>query len=192
VKERYLQDFLEKIAPFRELWRSVRFSGYAGKIGSTWVLLGGRMQLSPKAMDSEVVRIEADFDTFFAFVDEFPVKSFQQILQEIVQSENIHVNLGGGVPSTRDVRLRVGNDPSHPISWGHPLRFDRTAGNFFEAEPVGFSWSVRSEQQIATLAVGIIPEVLTEDFQTLYQLNFSIISSSAVSVRSSWSSLRER
>lgn len=109
------------------------------------------MQLSPKAMDSEVVRIEADFDTFFAFVDEFPVKSFQQILQEIVQSENIHVNLGGGVPSTRDVRLRVGNDPSHPISWGHPLRFDRTAGNFFEAEPAGFSWSVRSEQQIATL-----------------------------------------
>jgi hypothetical protein len=34
--------------------------------------------------------------------------------------------------------------------------------------------------------------VLTEDFQTLYHLNFSIISSSAVSVRSSWSAFRER
>ena len=42
------------------------------------------------------------------------------------------------------------------------------------------------------IAVGKIPEVLTEDFQPLYHWNFSIISSSAVSVRSSRSSFRER
>jgi hypothetical protein len=34
--------------------------------------------------------------------------------------------------------------------------------------------------------------VFTEDFQTLYHSNFSIISSSAASVRSSGSALRER
>jgi hypothetical protein len=85
VKERYLQEFLEKLAPFRELWRSFRFSGYAGKIGSTWVLLGGRMQLSSKAVSSETLRMEADFETFFAFVNEFPVDSLQPALQEIVQ-----------------------------------------------------------------------------------------------------------
>jgi hypothetical protein len=55
VKERYLQEFLDKIEPFGELWRSVRFVGYAGKVGGTWTLLGGRMQLSAKTVDSEVL-----------------------------------------------------------------------------------------------------------------------------------------
>ena len=94
LKERYLQEFLDRIAPFRELWRSVRFSGYAGKIGDTWVFLGGRMQLSPKAVDCETLTMEADVETFFAFVKEFPIDSFQSALQEIVQTENIHLSLG--------------------------------------------------------------------------------------------------
>jgi hypothetical protein len=61
------------------------------------------------------------------------------------------MNLGRGTPSFRDIRLRVGDDQDHPISWGHPLKFDRTQGNWFWTEPVGFSWGVRSERQIATL-----------------------------------------
>jgi len=150
VKERYLQDFLEKIAPFQGLWRSVRFVGYAGKIDGVWVLLSGRMQLSAKTVDSEVLRMEADYDSFLAFVDEFPIESFPRILQEIVQSENIHLNLGGS-PSFRDIKLRVGDDPNNPITWSNPLKFDRSGRNFFETEPVGFSWNVRSERQIATL-----------------------------------------
>jgi hypothetical protein len=65
VKEQYFQKFLEQIEPFRELWRSVRFVGYAGKIGDAWALLNGRMQLSDKAIPPEVLSKEADFDTFF-------------------------------------------------------------------------------------------------------------------------------
>ena len=42
------------------------------------------------------------------------------------------------------------------------------------------------------IAIGKIPEVLAKDLQPFYHLNFSIISSSAVSVRSSRSSFRER
>jgi hypothetical protein len=155
VKERYLQDFLDKIAPFRQLWRSVSFAGYAGKIGDTWVLLGGRMQLSPETVNSEVLRIKADSDTFFAFVDEFPIESFQQILQEIVESENIHMNMGR-TGFFRDIRLRLEDDPNHPLSWFHPHKFDRTGGNFFDTEPVGFSWSIRSERQIATLPEAVL------------------------------------
>jgi hypothetical protein len=109
------------------------------------------MQLSPKAVDCETLTMEADVETFFAFVKEFPIDSFQSALQEIVQTENIHLSLGGEGSSFRDIQLRVGNDQNHPIRWGHPLKFDRTQGNFFGTEPVGFSWGVRSERQIATL-----------------------------------------
>jgi len=154
VKERYLQEFLGRIEPFRDLWRSVRFVVYAGKIGTTWTLFGGRMQLSAKAVASEVLCKEADFDTFCAFVDEFPIRSFEQILHQIVQTENIHMNLGGG-PSFKDIRLCPQDDQNNPISWFRPSKFDRTGTNFFETEPVGFSWTVRSERQIATLPDGI-------------------------------------
>ena len=150
MKERYFQEFLQKIEPFRDLWRSVKFVGYAGKIADTWILLSGRMQLSAKAVDSEVLSKEADFDTFFAFVDEFPADSFQQILHEIVQTENIHLNLGG--VSFRDIRLRTeGDQNQNPLSWFNPYKFDRTGKNIFETEPVGFSWTIRSERQIATV-----------------------------------------
>ena len=40
MKERFFQEFLKQIEPFRELWRSVRFVCYAGKLGSAWVLVG--------------------------------------------------------------------------------------------------------------------------------------------------------
>jgi hypothetical protein len=90
MKERFFREFLKQIEPFRELWRSVRFVCYAGKIGSTWVLLGGRMQLSATTLPAETLRKEADFDTFFAFVDEFPSQSLEKILYDIVQTENIH------------------------------------------------------------------------------------------------------
>jgi hypothetical protein len=48
VKEKYLKDFLERIQPFNDLWRSVRFVAYAGQINNTWVFMGGRLQLSEK------------------------------------------------------------------------------------------------------------------------------------------------
>jgi len=64
VKEQCYEEFLKKIEPFRELWRSVRFVCYAGQIGGAWVLLGGRMQLSPRAVSAETLSKEADFDTF--------------------------------------------------------------------------------------------------------------------------------
>ena len=93
MKERFFQEFLKQIEPFRELWRSVRFVCYAGKLGSAWVLLGGQMQLSPKALPAERLSKEADFDTFFAFVDEFSIQSLEKILYDIIQTENIHLNL---------------------------------------------------------------------------------------------------
>jgi len=60
---------------------------YAGQIGGAWVLLGGRMQLSPKAVSAETLSKEADFDTFFAFVDEFSSQSLEKILFDIIQTE---------------------------------------------------------------------------------------------------------
>jgi hypothetical protein len=55
VKERYLKVFLEKIQPFRDLWRSVRFTAYAGAIGCTWIFMGGRVQLSEKEIPSQAL-----------------------------------------------------------------------------------------------------------------------------------------
>ncbi len=120
MKETYFQELLRQIEPFRELWRSVRFVGYAGRIGSSWFLLNGRMQLSDKALSSEVLSKEVDFDTFFAFVDEFDIESFPLILQEIIATENIHMKVGGR-QSFKDIRL----------SGGKFLR-DRTGGCLLE------------------------------------------------------------
>ena len=149
MKEQYLKEFLKRIEPFQELWRSVRFVGYAGKIGDAWALLNGRMQLSDKAISSEVLSKEADFDTFFAFVDEFDIESFPLILQEIVATENIHMNMGGR-QSFKDIRLSV-EGSQNTLSWFSPVKFDRTWGNFFEAEQIGLSWSICSQWQIATI-----------------------------------------
>jgi hypothetical protein len=149
VKEQHLQQFLNKIEPFRELWRSVRFVCYAGKIGTAWTLLGGRMHLSPQDVSSQSLQKPADFDTFFAFVNDFSIESFRQVLQEIVETDNIHLNLGGGT-LFRDIQLSMGDGQNY-VGWFNSSKFDRTGGNFFEMGPVGFSWGFRSQRQISTL-----------------------------------------
>jgi hypothetical protein len=152
MKERFFQEFLKQIEPFRELWRSVRFVCYAGKIGSIWVLLGGRMQLSATALPAETLRKEADFDTFFAFVDEFPSQSLEKILCDIVQTENIHLNLGGG-SFFKDIRLSAETQNNQSsLSWFNPVKFDRRGFNFFQTYPVGVSWGIQEQRQI-----GVIP-----------------------------------
>ena len=155
MKERFFQEFLKQIEPFRELWRSVRFVCYAGKLGSAWVLLGGQMQLSPKALPAECLSKEADFDTFFAFVDEFSSQSLEKILYDIIQTENIHLNLGGG-QFFKDIRLsaETQNNQSNQsnLSWFNPVKFDRRGFNFFDTYPVGFSLGVQEQRQL-----GVIP-----------------------------------
>jgi hypothetical protein len=154
VKERYFQEFLKQIEPFRELWRSVRFVCYAGKIESAWVLIGGRMELSPKALSAEALTKEAESDTFFAFVDEFSSQSFDKILHEIIQTENIHLNLGGG-PFFRDIRLSAETQNNQSsLSWFNPVRFDRRGFNFFGTYPMGFSWSIQEQRQFGVIPAG--------------------------------------
>lgn len=152
MKEQFFQEFLKQIAPFRELWRSVRFVCYAGKLDGTWVLLGGRMELSPNALSAETLSKVADFDTFFTFVDEFSSQSLEKILSEIVQTENIHLNLSGG-PSFRDIHLSAETQNNQSsLSWFNPVKFDRRGFNFFDTYPVGISWGIQEQRQ-----VGIIP-----------------------------------
>jgi hypothetical protein len=152
VKETYLKAFLTQIEPFRELWRSVRFVCYAGKLGSAWVLLGGQMQLSPKALPAQLLSKEADFDTFFAFVNEFSSQSLESVLYDIVQTENIHLNLGGG-PFFKDIRLSAETQNNQSsLSWFNPVKFDRRGFNFFDTYPVGFSLGVQEQRQF-----GVIP-----------------------------------
>ena len=43
------------------------------------------MQLSPKALPAQLLSKEADFDTFFAFVNEFSSQSLESVLYDIVQ-----------------------------------------------------------------------------------------------------------
>jgi hypothetical protein len=87
--------------------------------------------------------------SFFAFVDEFDIESFPLILQQIVATENIHMDMGAR-RSFRDIRLSL-EGGQNTISWFGPCKFDRTFGNFFETEPAGVSWSICSQRQIATL-----------------------------------------
>jgi hypothetical protein len=152
MKERFFQEFLKQIEPFRDLWRSAQFVCYAGKIGSAWVLLGGRMQLSPRSLASETLRKEADFDTFCTFVSEFPSQSLEGILFDIIQTENIHLNLGAG-SFFKDVRLSAETQNNqNSLNWYNPVKFDRRGFNFFDTFPVGFSWGVQEQRQL-----GVIP-----------------------------------
>jgi hypothetical protein len=152
MKDRFFQEFLKQIEPFRELWRSVQFVCYAGKIDGAWVLLGGRMQLSSLALAAETLGKQADFDTFFAFVDEFPSQSLEKILYEIIQTESIHLNLGGG-SCFRDIRLSAETqNKQNSLNWYNPVKFDRRGFNFFDTYSVGFSWGVQEQRQL-----GVIP-----------------------------------
>lgn len=110
------------------------------------------MQLSPKTVAAETLSKEADFDTFFAFVDEFSSQSLEKILYDIIKTENIHLNLGGG-PYFRDIRLSAESQNNQStLSWFNPVKFDRRGFNFFDASPVGISWSIQEQRQI-----GVIP-----------------------------------
>jgi len=110
------------------------------------------MELSPTALAKETLKKVADFDTFFVFVDEFPSQSLEKILFDIVQTENIHLNLGGG-PIFRDIRLSAeAQNNQSSLSWFNPVKFDRQGFNFFETYPVGVSWSIQEQRQI-----GVIP-----------------------------------
>ena len=99
------------------------------------------MQLSPKALPAERLSKEADFDTFFAFVDEFSIQSLEKILYDIIQTENIHLNLGRG-PFFKDIRLsaETQNNQSNQssLSWFNPVKFDRRGFNFFDTYICGF------------------------------------------------------
>jgi|ERR1051326_1376185 hypothetical protein len=147
MKERFFQEFLKQIEPFRDLWRSAQFVCYAGKIGSAWVLLGGRMQLSPRSLAAETLRKEADFDTFCTFVGEFPSQCLEEILIDIIQTENIHLKLGGNIRLSAETQ-----NNQNSLNWFNPVKFDRRGFNFFDTNPVGFSWGVQEQRQL-----GVIP-----------------------------------
>lgn len=114
------------------------------------------MQLSSKKVDSDLLNKEADFQTFFAFVYQFPIDAFEQILIEIVKTENIHLKVGNG-STVRDIKL--GATPSsnqnvvsqNVLSWFTPQKFDRRGANLLDSGPVGFWWSVRDQRQIGTI-----------------------------------------
>ncbi len=159
MKEQCFKEFLKQIEPFRELWRSVRFVCYAGKIENTWAFFGGRIQLSSKELDSDLLKKEADFETFFTFVYEFPVDAFEQVLHDIIETENIHLKLGKDL-LFRDIKLGA-TGPSNQnvinpinqnvLSWFTPHKFDRRGVNSLDSGPVGFWWSVRDQRQIGTI-----------------------------------------
>jgi hypothetical protein len=162
VKEQCFKEFLKQIEPFRELWRSVHFVCYAGKIENTWAFFGGRIQLSSKELDSDLLKKEADFETFFAFVYEFPIDAFEQVLHDIIETENIHLKLGKDL-LFRDIKLGATGTSNqnviNPInqnvlSWFTPHKFDRRGVNSLDSGPVGFWWSVRDQRQIKTIPGG--------------------------------------
>ena len=80
MKQRFLSEFFEQIAPFRHLWRSAHFVGYAGLIKGVWILFGGRVVFSPESIDDQVLRKLVDFENFFAFVDEIPASEVDRLL----------------------------------------------------------------------------------------------------------------
>ena len=149
----HLQDFLEQIEPFQELWRSARLVAYAVKAQNRWILVSGRLQLSEKSIISDTFEKVADFSTFFAFINEFQSESIEHVLGEIVDTENIHLSLGHP-QSFRDIGLCSESDRNQSwsgLSWFGPNKFDRTTGmRFFQIDRSGYKWAAQSQRQIAT------------------------------------------
>jgi len=145
VKQRFLSEFFEQIAPFRYVWRSARLVGYAGLIEGAWVLFGGRVVFSPERIDAQVLRKLVDFEDFFAFVDEIPSSEVDLVLREIVETENLQMKLGGS--KLRTIQLKAGGNNS--LSWFQPARFDRAASSLCGSDCVGFQWTIHNSLQIA-------------------------------------------
>jgi hypothetical protein len=93
VKERYLKVFLEKIQPFRDLWRSVRFTAYAGAIGCTWIFMGGRVQLSEKEIPSQALNKVAISTHFLPLSNEFSIRVVRRETENLVQRKNKRTHL---------------------------------------------------------------------------------------------------
>jgi len=147
VKQRFLGEFFELIAPFRYIWRSARFVGYAGLIKGAWILFGARVVLSPERVDGRVLRKLVDFEDFFAFVDEIPSGEMDLVLRTIVDAENLHLNFGGS--NCREIRLHA--DEHSSISWFPPSKFDRSAAPPYGSDGLGFQWTIRIDRQIAQI-----------------------------------------
>ena len=63
--------------------------------------------------------------TASAFVNEFSSQSLENVLYDIVQTENIHLNLRGG-PFFKDIRLSAETQNNQSsLSWFNPVKFDR-------------------------------------------------------------------
>lgn len=147
MKQRFLSEFFEQIAPFRHLWRSAHFVGYAGLIKGVWILFGGRVVFSPESIDDQVLRKLVDFENFFAFVDEIPASEVDRVLRTIVETENLQMKLGGS--KLRDIQLKAGENNS--LSWFQPSRFDRSAPPLYGSDGVGFQWTIHNSLQIAQI-----------------------------------------
>lgn len=147
MKENVLQAFLGQLEPFLKLWRSVHLVVYSGKVGSTWVLFGGRATFSEKTVEREVLKVHAEFDTFFAFTLSFPIDAAGQVLEDIVRTESIGVRLGES--QWREIKFCVEGDPTP--SWSSPYKFDRAGGKqFYGIERPGLSWTIRVDRQLGT------------------------------------------
>jgi hypothetical protein len=161
VKDRFLEQFLAQIAPSRHLWRSARLVGYAGLLKGVWILLGGRVVLSTKNIQSEVLTKVANFPEFLAFVDEFPLEGLDMFLRTTIQSENLNLNLGG--KEFRDISLQA--DKNNTVSWHQPAKFGRSHKSVFGLDSVGFQWTIFNSLQLSQIGAMELLERVSEQLR---------------------------
>ena len=82
MNEEYVHKFTEAIAPFLDLWVSVRITCFAVRIRERWVNLGTRVSLRelPPAKPIKISPIE----NFSAFVVDLPITEVRSVLDTIV------------------------------------------------------------------------------------------------------------
>jgi len=132
MNERVLEQFFQKIAPFRELWQVVRVSCFAVRRAGVWLSLAVRVMLreSPAAPMSTI----SPGPEFLAWVVDLPMSRLDEVLDNMVANGFVSFEIGASFVKAYLTREHAGlaEGTGTRINWGGVVKHQRP---YFLREP---------------------------------------------------------
>jgi hypothetical protein len=135
MSEQSLVDFKEKIAPYKMLWQSVRIKTLLANAGNVWVSSALRVILSEGPPGATTIS-KVDENLLY-FLGDFPIDTYNQILDEIVREGYVTLPTSTGLPDPPSKVFLTGklaglsDTTSSPPTWYAPAFQERKACKSF-------------------------------------------------------------
>jgi hypothetical protein len=157
MNQDHVADLIQKIAPYEQLWESVRISGLATYTGGCWISLSVRILLSEQP--PEQWSISMPDQDFLYFVGSHPPAVFGQIAEEALVSGYLVLQTSGAPPGTPAriflTRKQSGlaQDTAPPPSWLQAAFQEReTCKQFYGIGRPCFALTAQGDRLIDLLA----------------------------------------